>query len=301
MRKPVTWSIHGGSVLGPAPFFVAGIVNVTPDSFYDGGRHAEHGAAVAHGLKLLEDGAQILDVGGESTRPYADPVDAETEKVRVLPVVSSLAERLAGRPDAGISIGTDKAEVAAEAINAGAEIVNDVSACRFDPALAEVIAGEKPGYVLMHSLGRPAEMQSAPAYDDVVEDVLAFFEERLAVLTAAGLPEENVVLDPGIGFGKTLEHNLALIRGIERFHALGRPLYIGISNKSLWGKLLNLEADERGPANMAATIYLAERGVAVHRVHDASAAAGALRALDRISAPDAKVGMADSREGGLHV
>jgi dihydropteroate synthase len=227
-------------------------------------------------------------------------VDAETEKSRVLPVVRSLAGNLAGRPDAAVSIDTYKAEVAAEALKAGAKIVNDVSACRFDPALMDVVAGEKPGYVLMHSLGRPAQMQSAPAYDDVVEDVLAFFEERLAALTAAGLPEDNVVLDPGIGFGKTLEHNLALIRGIERFHALGRPLYIGISNKSLWGKLLGLEAEERGPANMAATIYLAERGVAVHRVHDAAAASGALRALAGISSSEAKAGTAGAREGGLH-
>jgi dihydropteroate synthase len=173
-------------------------------------------------------------------------------------------------------VDTYKAEVALAALREGAAIVNDVSACRFDPALMDVLASEKPGYVLMHSLGRPSEMQVAPEYDDVVDDILAFFEERLAALTRAGLPEDRVVLDPGVGFGKTLEHNLEIMRGVERFHVLGRPLFIGLSNKSIWEKLLGLEPGERGEATLAATVLMAGRGVAVHRVHEVKAARRAL-------------------------
>ena len=222
-----TWTVSGGRVLGPAPFFLAGIVNVTPDSFFDGGRFLDPDAALAHGRELAAAGAQILDLGGESTRPGAPEVDADEELRRVLPVLRGLTQGLTGGWPV-LSVDTWKARVADEALGAGAAIVNDISACRFDPALLDVLAQRRPGYVLMHSQGRPGEMQKDPRYADVVDEILAFFVERLGALTAAGVPEANIVLDPGIGFGKLLEHNLDILRGLERFGALGRPLYVGV-------------------------------------------------------------------------
>ncbi|WP_285905473.1 dihydropteroate synthase [Pseudodesulfovibrio pelocollis] len=270
MRDNTTWTVKGGRVLGPAPFFIAGIVNATPDSFYDGGAHHDARQAVPHGLALARQGAHILDVGGESTRPYADPVSASDELARVLPVVEGLVAsgELAGEAGPVVSVDTCKAEVAARALEAGAAILNDVSAFSFDPALGDVIAQYRPGYVLMHSLGRPGSMQDAPRYSDVVEDIAAFFEERLERLDILGLPRDRVVLDPGIGFGKTLEHNLDILRGIERFLAFGLPLFLGISNKSLWQGLLGLPVDRRQNATQAATAIMAARGVAIHRVHE---------------------------------
>lgn len=268
------WEIKGGRVLGPAPFFVAGIVNVTPDSFSDGGRFLDPQAAVAHGKLLSGQGAHILDLGGESTRPGAPEVPAEEELARVLPVVRELAA-LPRRFLPGcegefpaLSVDTWKAPVAAACLEAGAEIVNDVSACRFDPGLADVLAQHKPGYVLMHSLGRPKDMQKAPVYRDVLREILAFFEERLQYLTGRGVPEERIVLDPGIGFGKELEHNLSILRGLADLLSLGRPLYLGLSRKSFFGKLLGLGPGERGTVTQVATALAAVKGVAVHRVHE---------------------------------
>jgi len=260
-----TWTIKGGKVLGPAPFFIAGVVNVTPDSFFDGGTHDDALSGVAHGLELARQGADILDVGGESTRPYADPVSEAEELERVIPVIRGLVR---GAPDAVVSVDTYKAEVARQAFEAGADILNDVSAFRFEPPLLDVIGEYKPGYVLMHSLGRPEDMQDKPRYGDVVGEIMAFFEERVEKLVAAGLPEDRVVLDPGIGFGKLLEHNILILQEIERFKELGFPLYMGLSNKSLWQGLLGLDVGERGNATQAATAILASRGVPVHRVHD---------------------------------
>jgi dihydropteroate synthase len=277
-----TWHVSGGRVLGPAPFLVAGIVNVTPDSFFDGGRHQDAQASIGYGRELAAAGAHILDVGGESTRPGAKAVAEAEELDRVIPVIRDLARLPVAGPDARgldgsgglplVSVDTYKAKVAAEALAAGAAIVNDISACRFEPGLMDVLAQHKPGYVLMHSLGRPGTMQADPRYDDVVGEVLGFFEERLAALTSSGLPEANIVLDPGIGFGKLLEHNLAILRGLERFGALGLPLYVGLSNKSLWGQLLGLPSGERQTATAVAVGLLAARGVLVHRVHDVAGA-----------------------------
>jgi len=260
-----TWTVKGGKVLGPAPFFIAGIVNVTPDSFYDGGTHADMESGVAHALELARQGAHILDVGGESTRPYSDSVDEAEELRRVLPVIEGLIE---ARTHSVISVDTYKAKVAARCLEAGAAIINDVSGFRFEPELLDVLAEYKPGYVLMHSLGRPEDMQDEPRYGDVVSEIMAFFEERLAVLDNAGLPLDRVVLDPGIGFGKKLEHNLTILREIERFHELGLPLYMGLSNKSLWQGLLGLEVGQRRNATQAATALLAAKGVPIHRVHE---------------------------------
>jgi len=283
--RDTTWTVKGGRVLGPAPFFIAGIVNATPDSFYDGGAHMGAGRAVAHGRALAAQGAHILDVGGESTRPYADQVGVREELERVLPVIEGLAASPGNSGETGpvVSVDTCKAKVAARALEAGAVILNDVSAFSFDPGLGDVIAQYRPGYVLMHSLGRPGTMQDAPRYADVVEDIAAFFEARLERLDLLGLPLDRVVLDPGIGFGKTLEHNLAILRNIERFQTLGLPLFLGLSNKSLWQGLLGLPVDSRQNATQAATALMAARGVAIHRVHEVEATRQTLTIVQEIA------------------
>lgn len=263
----VTWTVIGGRVLGPAPFFVMGIVNVTPDSFSDGGLHATPEAAVAHALELAAQGADILDIGGESTRPFAEPLPLAEELSRVLPVINGVLAGGAVLP--AVSVDTYKAEVARQALEAGAAIINDVSACAFDPGLLDVVAQLKPGYVLMHSLGRPKTMQMEPRYDDVVADVCAFFDSRLAMLAKAGLPEDRVVLDPGIGFGKTLAHNVALLRNIGKFLSFGRPVMAGLSNKSFLGGLLGVGLTDRALPTQVATALAFARGAAIHRVHRA--------------------------------
>ncbi len=260
----IPWKIARGGSITPAPFSIMGIVNVTPDSFFDGGRYAQRDSAVAHARELIDQGADILDIGGESTRPFSDPVSPSEELERVLPVVEAAA---AFEKNVPISVDTRRAVVASRTLDAGAAIINDVSGCLFDPELAEVVAEYKPGYVLMHSQGTPENMQIAPQYDDVVAEVLEFFEERMHFLTQAGLPEENIVLDPGIGFGKNLEHNLALLREIDRFYSFGRPLLVGFSNKGLWKDLLKLEKEPRQNATQAGTAVMAVKGVAIHRVH----------------------------------
>jgi dihydropteroate synthase len=253
----------------PGDFRLMGVVNVTPDSFSDGGLFLDPRAAVAHGLELLEEGAEILDVGGESTRPGAEPVKAEEELRRVLPVVEGLVEAMsthqphaagpvisvdpaeASRP--AISIDTAKASVARASLEAGATLVNDVTALRGDPEMAGVVAQSGAECCLMHMLGEPRTMQREPRYGDVVDDVKAFLERRLAFAVGEGIAEERVLLDPGIGFGKTLEHNLQLLRRLRELAALGRPLVVGTSRKSFIGRILA----EAASARFAAT----ERGV----------------------------------------
>ncbi len=279
MQKQVTWSLARGRVLGPAPFFVLGVLNITPDSFYDGGHYAQQEAACGHALELLEQGAEVLDIGGESTRPFSERIALEQEMQRVLPVLDFVLEH---KPGAVISVDTYKAQMARQALEQGALIINDVSACRFDPDLLDVLGHYKPGYVLMHSLGRPEEMQKEPKYGDVLQDIKAFFEEHLRVLNNAGLPEENIVLDPGIGFGKTLEHNLQILEGISEFFDLGRPLMIGLSNKSMWGKFLGLEPEQRQIATQVATALMANKGVSIHRVHEAGLTMQSLQILSRL-------------------
>lgn len=265
MSNTDRWFLAQRRVIDLTGFCIFGVLNVTPDSFYDVGRFSSLEQAVAHGEELLAQGADVLDVGGESTRPFSERVDLQTELNRVCPVVRDIVDHL---PQSIVSVDTYKAEVARQALEKGALIVNDVSACRFDPALLDILSQYKPGYVLMHSLGRPEVMQRSPQYGDVVGEIKAFFEERLTVLTRAGLPEENIVLDPGIGFGKLLEHNLVILRHIERFYELGRPLLIGLSNKSMWEKMLGLGIDERQNVTQVATALLAARGVKIHRVHE---------------------------------
>ncbi|WP_320170079.1 dihydropteroate synthase [Maridesulfovibrio sp.] len=276
MTKEYSWTVMGGRVLGPAPFLIAGIVNVTPDSFYDGGKNFDSRTAVAHGRLLAEQGAHILDIGGESTRPFADSVSEAEELARVIPVIRELAT------DYVVSVDTVKAEVARQSIEAGAAIVNDVSAFSLDPQLLEVVADLKPGYVLMHSQGKPEDMQIAPRYDNVVEDILTFFKKSLEKLVKAGLPENRIVLDPGIGFGKTMEHNLEILRNIDQVAELGFPVYMALSNKSVWGSLLGLGPDCRQNATQAATAVLAARGIPIHRVHEVELTSQTLKIVKEI-------------------
>ena len=242
-----------------------GVVNVTPDSFSDGGRFLDADAAVEHGLRLTTEGADILDIGGESTRPGAEPVGEDEELRRVVPVI----ERLARGGQARLSIDTTKVVVARAALEAGASLVNDVSALRGDPGMAALVAETGAGCCLMHMLGEPRTMQEDPRYDDVVSEVKAFLEERLAFAVAEGIDEERVWLDPGIGFGKTVEHNLELLRRLDEIVAIGRPVVVGTSRKSFLGKLAGgRDEGERLPGTIATNVLALERGAEVFRVHD---------------------------------
>jgi dihydropteroate synthase len=257
-----------------------GVVNVTPDSFSDGGLFLDPVAAIAHGLELVDEGAEILDVGGESTRPGAEPVGAAEELRRVLPVV----EGLAAQTPLTISIDTSKASVARAALEAGASLVNDVTALRGDPEMVAVVAQSGAECCLMHMRGEPRTMQQAPRYDDVVADVKAFLEERLAFAVVEGVAEERVLLDPGIGFGKTLAHNLELLRRLGELAALGRPLVVGTSRKSFLGRLLadaagraeQVSTEGRLPGTIATCVLAYERGATVLRVHDVAPVRAAL-------------------------
>ena len=241
-----------------------GVVNVTPDSFSDGGVNFDPGDAVASARRMLAEGAAIVDVGGESTRPGAEGVDADAELRRVVPVLEAL------EGEVPVSIDTSKAEVARRALELGAELVNDVTALRADPELAGVVAEGGAYLCLMHMQGEPRTMQLDPRYGDVVSEVAAFLEERLAVAVAAGIAEERVCLDPGIGFGKTVEHNFELIRRLGELTALGRPVLVGISRKSSLGKLLGDPDATTGSvaASVGAAVAAYERGATILRVHD---------------------------------
>jgi dihydropteroate synthase len=252
---------------------IMGVVNVTPDSFSDGGLFLDADAAVAHGLRLIGEGADILDIGGESTRPGADPVGEDVELRRVVPVI----ERLARGGEARLSIDTTKVAVARAAIEAGAGLVNDVSALRLDPEMAGLVAETGAGCCLMHMLGEPRTMQEDPRYDDVVSEVKAFLEERLAFAVSEGIDEHSVWLDPGIGFGKTVEHNLELLRRLDEIVAIGRPVVVGTSRKSFLGKLAGgRDEGERLPGTIATNVLALERGASVFRVHDVAPNADAL-------------------------
>jgi dihydropteroate synthase len=248
-----------------------GVLNVTPDSFSDGGQLCGPGAAAERAQALAEAGAGIIDLGGESTRPGAEAVPAEVERERVEPVVAGLAA--AG---AAVSIDTSKAPVAAAALDAGAGIVNDVTALRGDPDLAALCAERGAGVVLMHMQGDPRTMQENPQYEDVVDDVRAFLAERVEAAVAAGIDEERIWLDPGIGFGKTLEHNLELLRRLGELRELGRPMVVGTSRKSFIGKIDGSPAGERLGGTIASSVLAAAAGAEVLRVHDVGEAAQAL-------------------------
>jgi dihydropteroate synthase len=244
-------------------FKVMGVVNVTPDSFSDGGLYLDAEAAIAHGRELLVEGADILDIGGESTRPGATPVDADEELRRVVPVIEGLAET-----GAQISVDTSKAVVASAALKAGATFVNDVTALRGDAGMAAVVAESGASLSLMHMLGEPRTMQENPRYDDVVSEVKAFLQARLSFALDSGISESKIILDPGIGFGKTLEHNLELLRRLDELVAIGCPVLVGASRKSFLGRITGREVDQRVPGTIAVNVLAYERGARLFRVHD---------------------------------
>jgi dihydropteroate synthase len=258
-----------------------GVVNVTPDSFSDGGSFLDAGAAIAHACQLVSEGTDILDVGGESTRPGAEPVSADEELRRVGPVLEGIA---AAGLDAQVSIDTSKASVARAAIAAGAVIVNDVTALRGDPAMVEVVAAGGVDCCLMHMLGEPRTMQREPRYDDVVDEVKAFLEARLSFAVGEGVKEERVMLDPGIGFGKTTAHNLELLARLGEIVALGRPVVVGTSRKTFLGRIIAesagsaepVAAARRLPGTIATNVLALERGASVFRVHDVAPVRDAL-------------------------
>jgi dihydropteroate synthase len=257
----------------PRPALVMGIVNVTPDSFFDGGKFFDPAKAVAHALKLIEQGAEILDIGGESTRLGARPVDEKEELRRVIPVI----EKLAAKIKIPLSIDTMKPAVARAALAAGASIVNDVAANRSDRGMWKIVSEFRAGYVVMHTQGSPQTMQKNPVYADVVRAVKSFFQERLKKLQANGVDSEQIVLDVGIGFGKTLEHNLQLLADLRSFTKLRRPLLLGVSRKSFIGKLLGASLNERLPASLACASLAVADGVQIVRTHDVAETVQAIR------------------------
>jgi dihydropteroate synthase len=263
----------------PRPALVMGIVNVTPDSFSDGGKFLSAEAAVRHALELVAQGAEILDIGGESTRPGAEPVAEAEELRRVIPVIETLAAEL----KIPISVDTMKPAVARAAIAAGASIVNDVAASRSDDAMWEILAESGAGYVCMHAQGTPQTMQKRPAYKNVGREVAAFFRERKKKLLAAGVAPAQIVFDPGIGFGKNLEHNLQLLAGLEAFQKLKRPLLLGVSRKSFIGKFCGAKLNERLPASLACATLAVAGGVQIIRTHDVAETVQAVRMAEAVA------------------
>jgi dihydropteroate synthase len=251
---------------------VMGVLNVTPDSFSDGGRFAGVDAAVAHGLKMLEEGAGVIDVGGESTRPGSQAVSADEEIRRVVPVI----EALAARTQAPISVDTSKPEVMTAAVRAGASLINDVRALR-EPGALEAAAGTDAAICLMHMQGEPRTMQADPRYGDVVAEVRDFLRERAAACQARGIAKDRLLIDPGIGFGKRLEHNLALLAGVPALTGLGWPVLIGVSRKSMFGALLDRSVDERIAGGIAAATAAVLAGASMVRTHDVAATVDAVK------------------------
>jgi dihydropteroate synthase len=270
------WQLRRRQLELPSRPLLMGVINVTPDSFSDGGRFLDAAAAVEHGLRLAEDGADLLDVGGESTRPYAKPVPADEELRRVLPVV----ERLARETHLPISIDTRKAVVARAAIEVGAEAINDVTGLAGDPEMVDVAVATGVGVCVMHMQGTPATMQDNPTYEDVVVEVHQYLRDRRDTLEAAGLARQQICLDPGIGFGKKLGHNLTLLGNASAFHDLGCPLLVGHSRKSFLAKLLDDEQADRLHATIGVALSLAAQGVQILRVHDVHAVRDALIAFE---------------------
>lgn len=262
---------------------VMGIVNVTPDSFSDGGRFLDPGRAVEHGLELVEAGAAVLDVGGESTRPGSEPVPADEQRRRVVPVIRRLAES-----GVAVSVDTSDASVAAAALDAGATVVNDVTAGR-DPAMLGLVAGSEAGYVFMHMQGNPATMQADPHYGDVVAEVGAFLAERRTAANEAGIPDDRLLADPGLGFGKTVTHNLQLLARLgEVVRTVGVPVLVGPSRKGFIGAASGgaapLPVEEREDGTLAAVVWALDQGASIVRVHDVAPAAEAVRLLTAVAA-----------------
>ncbi|MBN8246707.1 MAG: dihydropteroate synthase [Verrucomicrobia bacterium] len=278
------WSGRRFRFTFPRPVLVMGIVNVTPDSFSDGGRFLDPGAAIRHGLALAAEGADLLDVGGESTRPGAAPVSETEELRRVIPVI----EGLAARCPVPISVDTQKPGVARAAVSAGAAVINDIAAVQEGSAMGPVVAETGAGYIAMHMQGTPGTMQSAPHYGDVVAEVSASLGRRLDTLAREGVRPGQVALDPGIGFGKTLEHNLDLLAHWAEFTTRGRPLVLGVSRKSFLGALLGTDLGDRLAGGLACTAWAASQGVQIVRTHDVAPTVQTLRVLEALRARAAR-------------
>lgn len=255
-----------------------GVINVTPDSFSDGGKFLDTQSAVDQGLRLEQEGADIVDIGGESTRPGSEPLPIEEELKRVVPVIGELSQKI----KIPISIDTYKAGVAKNALEAGAEVINDISGLRFDPIMVEVAKESGCPVILMHIQGTPKNMQENPVYQQVVREVRDYFQERVNFATFSGMDESRLILDPGIGFGKSFEHNLSLLNGLSVFKTLGRPLLVGVSRKSFLGKILDLPVTERLEGSLAALAYSIWQGANIVRVHDVKESVRVARVIDRL-------------------
>lgn len=259
---------------------VMGIVNATPDSFYPASRRPHEEGALAQAVQMAQAGADVIDVGGESTRPGSEPVPEKVEQERVIPVVREITDRV----DVPVSVDTRRASVAQAALEAGASIVNDTSAGRDDPRLLEVVAEQGADVVLMHRQGEPEVMQEDPTYDDAVAEVAGFLLRRAKAAREAGVAHDAITLDPGIGFGKRLEHNLALIRASGRLSDLGYPVLLGVSRKSMFAELLDRDVDERLPGSLAVAAWAAQRDVDILRVHDVGATLDVVRTIEALEA-----------------
>jgi dihydropteroate synthase len=257
---------------------ILGILNVTPDSFSDGGRFYKFDDAIRQGMKMAEEGADIIDVGGESTRPGSNPVSLEEELSRVIPVIESLSKSL----NIPVSIDTYKAKVAQAALNAGAQMINDISALRFDPELKKVAASYDVPVALMHIQGTPRTMQENPYYEDVIREITAYLKESIQIAKNAGIDQEKVIIDPGIGFGKRLEDNLNILKNLKRFSILNCPILIGCSRKSFIGNILNLPLEERLEGSLAALAVSVMNGVHMVRVHDVKESKRVVNLVDAI-------------------
>jgi dihydropteroate synthase len=265
-------------LLGPRPL-VMGILNVTPDSFSDGGRFTREEALSAQIRTMLDNGVDIIDVGGESTRPYAEPVSKDEELRRVLPAIACIRALHQSIP---VSIDTTKAEVARQALEAGADIINDVSGLRFDPEMIRIAVAHGAPVILMHMRKTPKDMQDQPVYDDVIREITEFLSERISWATGQGLDRERIIVDPGLGFGKTVEHNLAILKHLRAFKKLGCPLLVGHSRKGFIGKILTLETGERDLATALLSSYCATQGADILRVHDVKSTMQAVRLHEAI-------------------
>jgi dihydropteroate synthase len=283
-NRATTWQLRTRTLALPRRPLLMGIVNITPDSFSDGGKFLDPQPAIEHALKLVDEGADLLDIGGESTRPYATPVDAHEELRRVLPVI----EAICLRTRTPVSIDTSKPQVAAAALAAGAEIINDITGFS-DPAMVEVARDNSAGVCAMHMQGTPQTMQDQPTYGDVVEEVFDYLSQRRAELVRSGIAPRRICLDPGIGFGKTHQHNLTLAAHCDRFHDQGQPVLVGHSRKGFIGKVLGDKAADRADGNIGVALALARQGVQLLRVHDIRPIREALLLFEAVGGIDGRV------------
>lgn len=278
MRRHFKFRIKGGEIELGKRTLVMGVLNVTPDSFSDGGLYFDKQLAIDRALQMVEEGADIIDIGGESTRPFSDPVPLEEELRRVIPVIEAIAPKVA----IPISIDTYKAKVASEALQAGASIVNDISGLRFDPDLARVVSENGAGLILMHIKGTPKTMQLDPHYEDVILEIKEYLKESIKKAESEGVHPDSIVIDPGIGFGKKLNHNLEIFRRLRELEELGKPILVGPSRKSFIGEILGVPVSERLYGTLGAVAYCALKGVHIVRVHDVKAVRQVLDIIDAI-------------------